>query len=85
MLTNPYASSTKDGVQIMNKTQTAHLNRIKEQVQHELTEKYAKGAKEHASTLSEDYTALEVLDMAIEEALDQVTYLYTLREIMRNE
>lgn len=69
----------------MNSRQVEHLNRIKEQVGHELTEKYVKGAKEHASVLSEDYTALEVLDMAIEEALDQVTYLYTLREMMRNE
>lgn len=68
----------------MTNEQIAHLNRIKEQVQHELTEKYVKGAKEHASTLSEDYTPIEVLDMAIEEALDQVTYLYTLREMMRN-
>lgn len=69
----------------MTTEQIAHLNRIKEQVQHELTEKYAKGALEHASTLSQDYTPLEVLDMAVEEALDQVTYLYTLREMMRNE
>lgn len=69
----------------MNSKQIDHLNRIKEQVGYELTEKYVKGAKEHASTLSEDYTPLEVLDMAIEEALDQVTYLYTLREMMRNE
>lgn len=69
----------------MTSEQVAHLNRIKEQVSYEITEKYAKGAKEHASTLSADYTPLQVLDMAVEEALDQVVYLYTLREMMRNE
>ena len=67
----------------INKVQIDHLNRILEQCQRELTEKYIKGAKEHDSVLSEDYTPLQVLDMAIEEAIDQVTYLYTLREMMR--
>jgi hypothetical protein len=67
----------------MNKQQTAHLNRILEQSRELITEKYAKGAAEHKSTLSDDYTPLQVLDMSIEEAVDQLTYLLTLREMMK--
>lgn len=67
----------------MNKTQVAHLNQILETTRRLITEKYVKGAKEHDSVLSEDYTALEILDMAIEEATDQMTYLLTLREKMK--
>lgn len=69
----------------MNKQQTDHLKRIIDQFNEEITAKYQAGAREHASVLSEDYTALQVMDMAIEEAIDQVTYLYTLREMMRDE
>lgn len=64
----------------MTSKQTAHLNRILEQSRELITQKYAKGALEHQSTLSEDYSATEILDMAIEEAVDQITYLLTLRE-----
>ena len=64
----------------MNKTQIDHLNSLLETTRELLTEKYAKGAEEHDSVLSEDYTALEIVDMAIEEAIDQITYLLTLRE-----
>ena len=64
----------------MNKEQVAHLNRILERTGHLITDKYVRGAKEHNSTLSEDYTAKEILEMAIEEAVDQMTYLLTLWE-----
>jgi hypothetical protein len=64
----------------MSKVQTDHLNRILEQSRELITQKYAKGAEEHSSTLSEDYTADQLLEEAINEAIDQVTYLLTLRE-----
>ena len=64
----------------MNKTQIDHLNSLLETTRELLTEKYVKGAEKHDSVLSEDYTALEIVDMAIEEAIDQITYLLTLRE-----
>lgn len=67
----------------MNTTQTQHLNRILEQTRELLTAKYIKGAEEHKTILSEDYTPIQVLDMALEEAIDQITYLLTLREMMK--
>jgi len=67
----------------VNKEQTRHLNRILEDTKHELTEKYVRGAEEHASTLSTDYTLLQLMDMLIEEVLDLTTYAHTLREKLR--
>lgn len=69
----------------MTAEQTAHLNRILEQSRELITDKYARGTVEHKSLLSKDYTPEQVLDFAIEEAVDQMTYLLTLREMMRNE
>ena len=69
----------------MNKNQTHHLNTILEDTGRELTEKYVKGASEHKSELNKDYSLLQLVEMAFEEALDQVTYLHTLREKLRNE
>ena len=66
----------------MNKTQTAHLQGILRQAERLISDKYIKGAAEHQSTLSEDYTAEQLLDMAIEEATDQMVYLLTLKEKM---
>lgn len=67
----------------MNDEQKSHLNRIIEDTRHELTEKYIKGAKEHKTTLSVDYTTVQLVDMLIEEVLDLVTYAHTLREKIR--
>ena len=69
----------------MTAQQIAHLNRILEQSRELITEKYAKGTVEHKSLLSQDYSVEEVLNFAIEEAVDQMTYLLTLREMIRNE
>ena len=67
----------------MKQVQIDHLNEILETTRELLTAKYVKGAKEHKTILSEDYTALEILDMAIEEATDQMTYLLTLRDKLK--
>ena len=67
----------------MNETQTAHLNRILEDVTREITEKYIIGAKEHQSTLSEDFTVLQLIEFSMDEVKDLYTYLHTLREKLR--
>lgn len=66
----------------MNEKQARHLNRITDEAHARLIDKYYKGVKEHQTVLSEDYTPAQVLDMAIDEAIDQVTYLLTLKEMM---
>jgi len=63
----------------MDKQQEEHLQHIKNEF-HELCDiKYRKGVKEHGGKL-EDYTVIELLDMAIDEAIDQVVYLVTARD-----
>lgn len=59
--------------------QEQHLKEIKSEFLELVDKKYRTGAKEHNSTLSEDYNASQLLDMAIEEATDQVVYLLTLK------
>jgi len=67
----------------MNREQVDHLNSILEETRLLITNKYITGAEEHDSVLSEDYTAEQILDMAIEEAVDQMTYLLTLKGKMK--
>jgi len=67
----------------MNKIQTAHLNRILDDVTREITAKYIAGAKEHQTILSEDFTVLELIDFSMDEVKDLYTYLHTLREKLR--
>jgi len=64
----------------MNEEQTSHLNTILETSHRLIKDKYTKGSKEHNSILNKDYTSSQLLDMAIEEAIDQITYLLTLKE-----
>ena len=61
----------------MKKEQEEHLERIKTEFVKMVDAKYRTGAEEHGTILLEEPT---VLDMAIEEAIDQVTYLLTLKE-----
>jgi hypothetical protein len=63
----------------MTDIQEQHLAKILNTTNSLLNAKYRKGAAEHKSTLNEDYTATQLLDMAIDEAIDQVTYLLTLK------
>lgn len=69
----------------MTETQKQHLNRILDTTHSMLADKYVKGAKEHDSDLSQDYTVEQILDMAIEEAIDQITYLLTMREKLNEQ
>jgi hypothetical protein len=65
----------------MTTAQQGHLHRILRQTDALIASKYAKGAEEHGGLLS-DKSPLELVDLAIEEATDQITYLLTLRERM---
>jgi len=64
----------------MNESQKNHLKHILDTSRGLIMNKYIKGTIEHQSNLSEDYTAEQLLDEAINEAIDQITYLLTLKE-----
>lgn len=61
----------------MTDEQEAHLARLKAQLAADLDAKYRDGQAHHGGDL---WTKPGLLEAAIEEALDQLTYLYTLRE-----
>lgn len=63
----------------MTPGQEAHLQSIKDEFSKRVDEKYRAGQQEHGGNLY-DQTNLELLDQAIKEALDQFTYLITLRK-----
>ncbi len=63
----------------MNDSQEAHLARVKARFCELVDEKYRAGAAEHGGELL-DVAALAILDYAIEEAVDQVVYLLSLKE-----
>jgi len=67
----------------MNKVQIAHLNKVLEDVARESTEKYVKGAIEHESVLSEDFSILQLNEFKWEEVLDLTNYGHTEREHAR--
>jgi hypothetical protein len=62
----------------MNKRQEQHLDDILQYLVVHLSAKYTAGAREHKGTLL-DMSPLELIDNAIDEALDQITYLVSLR------
>ncbi len=65
----------------MTSPQERHLHRIKTEFLQLVDTKYRAGAKEHGGTLL-DMCELKMLDSAIDEAIDQVVYLLSLREKM---
>jgi hypothetical protein len=65
----------------MNQAQESHLARVKEEFVALVDAKYRAGAVEHRGEL----LALPhpvILDLAIEEAIDQVVYLLSLKELI---
>ncbi len=58
--------------------QEQHLNNIQIWLEHRLDLKYRRGALEHGGEL-EDMNKYDLLENAIDEAIDQVVYLLTLR------
>jgi hypothetical protein len=65
----------------MEPEQERHLQHIKDEFNELVDAKYRKGAQEHGGNLWE---APNIIGMAIEEALDQVTYLLTLKVQINN-
>ena len=63
----------------MTPEQEDHLNVIKSAFKFLVDTKYRKGQKEHGENLF-DKTPIQLVDNAIDEAIDQVVYLITLRD-----
>lgn len=61
----------------MNEQQEKHLQTIKDQFNELVDSKYRRGQASHGGDL---WAKSGLLDMAIEEAIDQVTYLLTLKD-----
>jgi len=72
--------NTKDR---MTDTQERHLEDIKTAFLHLVDTKYRKGQHEHGGDLF-SRSPLELLNMAIDEAIDQVVYLLTLKDAIVN-
>jgi len=68
----------------MTAKQEAHLGRIQADFRERVDMKYRCGAAEHDGELL-GMTTLAILDAAIDEAVDQVTYLLSLREKLLDE
>lgn len=68
----------------MTDDQEAHLKFIKYKFSKIMEPKFRKGAEEHATLLHEQPKEL-LLDYAIEEAIDQVTYLFTLKLVLESK
>ena len=63
----------------MTAGQLAHLQRVKDEFTRICDQKYRKGQQEHEGNLY-DKNINDLLDCAIDEAIDQVVYLLTIRE-----
>jgi len=65
----------------MNKQQENHLAKIQEQFIKLSDTKYAKGAKQHGGYL---WKKPNLIGLAIDEAIDQVIYLLSLKQQLKN-
>jgi len=65
----------------MTKSQEQHLQFIKNEFSKLYDSKYRAGQKEHGGSL---WKKKHIIDFAIEEAIDQVGYLLTLREQIKD-
>lgn len=63
----------------MDQLQRNHVHDIKKEFGELLDKKYEQGAAEHGGYIW-DQTFLQLLDNALQEAVDSVVYLQTLRE-----
>lgn len=63
----------------MTLNQEQHLHAIIDDFTTLVDDKFRKGAAQHGGDLALDYTAKDLVDMALEEAIDQVVYILTLR------
>lgn len=67
----------------MTEAQEQHLLDIKHDFIVLVDEKYRKGQAEHGGNLF-DLTSLQLIDAAVEEAIDQVVYLLTIKTKLFN-
>jgi hypothetical protein len=67
----------------MTPQQEKHLRKIKERFSTLVDDKYRKGQKEHGGDLFEK-NKIFLVDCAIDEAIDQVVYLLTLKDLIGN-
>lgn len=68
----------------MTDEQEQHLDDIKDEFISLVDPKYRQGAFEHKGFLG-DVSNEKILDMALEEAIDQVVYLLTLRKNLKRD
>lgn len=66
----------------MTKEQEAHLERVKSEFCELVDEKYRAGQREHGGDLWNNKLTI-LIDLAIDEAIDQVVYLLTIRDEIR--
>lgn len=67
----------------MTPEQEQHLKLIKDSFQVLVDKKYRKGQQEHGGDLF-NMSSLKLVDNAIDEAIDQIVYLFTLRDVLSN-
>jgi hypothetical protein len=63
----------------MNDRQKKHAILLANEASDRCFDKYEKGATEHSETRLWEFSAEELLDFAIDEAIDQINYLLTLK------
>lgn len=66
----------------MTEEQQKHLDMILSEADLLIATKYKRGCKEYKTHLRDDYLVEELLANAIDEAVDQMVYLLTLKEKM---
>lgn len=66
----------------LTEPQAHHVEEIGKEFCHAMADKYAKGQAEHGGNLW-DLSLGKLVDCAIEEAIDQVVYLMTIRQKLR--
>lgn len=67
----------------MDQAQEQHLDSVVNELRELVTTKYRRGQAEHGGNLW-DNPPTEILDCAIDEAIDQVVYLLTLRKQLKS-
>lgn len=68
----------------MTDDQESHLASIKDAFAKRVDDKYRAGQLEHGGNLY-DLSALDLINMAIDEAVDQIAYLVTLKSTMTTQ
>lgn len=66
----------------MNEKQREHINLIIQDFKEKAYPKYEKGVMEHGGNIW-DMNLMELVDCALEEAIDSYVYLTTIKELIR--